>query len=348
VSQFGWSGHSSLDDASKAEISFIWRNLKFFHGYPAQSPATEVSVVSIIGPPEEFLSKLQIQGHRAIGTQCVWASDASAFGTFAYSIKSPVNLDSASNFSEKEMTLSSGLRELLAVVKALPVIIAAKSKEDPWHIYWLTDSTNLVAFLSKGSMKSHIQPYIFHIIKSARLNNICITPIHLKRDDERIKKADAGSRNNASDDWGVEASCFQKYCKETHFTIDLFASAVSKRTERFYSYNTEDVPLGAGSLGVNAFCHSWDGEVAWVCPPVSQIIPTIRKIKAAIGLKGILVVPEWRSAGFWTFIFDNEELKKPFTRVQFRKPYIVQFQRVTDTALYGKTDFNIVFLQFES
>lgn len=348
VDGVGWQGSGMLEEECKAELRFFEANLEFFHGYPAQTPSTEVSVVSIIGPPEEFLSKHWLQGHLVNGTPCVWASDASAFGTYAYSIKGPAILDASSNFTETEMGFSSGLRELLAVIKALPGIAKAKPVGEDWHIYWLTDSTNLVSFLTKGSGKRHIQPYVFHVARFCRANNLCITPIHLRRGDDRIMKADAGSRNNASDDWGVDRGCFETFNTLWKFTIDLFASSVSAKTERFYALETQDTKLGEGALGVNAFCHDWSGEVAWVCPSVSVAIATIRKIRKTENLRGILILPEWKSAGFWNLLFKGESLLSPFYKREKRRPYLVQFQGVTDTALYGHTDFFMLFLHFDT
>jgi len=180
------------------------------------------------------------------------------------------------------------------------------------------------------------------------LNGITITPIHLKREDDRIKKADLNSRNSASDDWGVDYSCFVKWNLEWKFTIDLFASSKSRRVERFYAAETLDTDLGHGALAVDAFCHSWDKEVAWVCPPVSQALRVIRRIKESKSCKGVLILPEWKSAGFWTKLFFNDHLLQPFYRVNFEKPYIVQFQNVSDTALYGITEFRLMFLSFET
>ena len=54
--------------------------------------------------------------------------------------------------------------------------------------------------------------------------NIRIIPIHLLRDDPRIKVADDGSKMTDTDDWQVDYETFQKINRRYRFTIDLLAS----------------------------------------------------------------------------------------------------------------------------
>ena len=61
-------------------------------------------------------------------------------------------------------------------------------------IYWVTDSENVVSFLRKGSKKPEVQAILFEVVKMASRLDINIEPIHLLREDPRIKDADEGSR----------------------------------------------------------------------------------------------------------------------------------------------------------
>lgn len=76
--------------------------------------------------------------------------------------------------------------------------------QGPWkeatNIFWLTDSKNLVVFLKEGSSKSNIQQLVLEIMDLAKELNVVLLPIHLRREDPRIRVADAGSRVRDSDD----------------------------------------------------------------------------------------------------------------------------------------------------
>ena len=97
------------------------------------------------------------------------------------------------------------------------------------------------------------------------------------------------------------------------------------------------------SSGVNAFCHSWDRENAWICPPVNKILQVVRKIKLTNGT-GVLIVPKWSSARFWPFLVGpTGQVREPFrTMVEFR-PIIIQNQQAR-SALSGETIFAMLAL----
>jgi hypothetical protein len=108
----------------------------------------------------------------------------------------------------------------------------------------------------------------------AKVLNVRITPIHLLRDDPRIQFADAGSKCSDTDDWSLDKASLEKIkaMSSTPFTIDLFADESNFKVQRFYSNFA-----CPSSLGIDAFCHSWDSEIAWICPPVNSIIRVIKK-----------------------------------------------------------------------
>ena len=55
---------------------------------------------------------------------------------------------------------------------------------------------------------------------------------------------------------------------------------------------------------MDAFAQDWNGEIAWCCPPVNLVIAALKKI-AASKMQAILVIPAWRSAAFWAFVFPD-------------------------------------------
>jgi hypothetical protein len=81
------------------------------------------------------------------------------------------------------------------------------------------------------------------------------------------------------------------------FTIDFFATSGNAKRSRFYSRSHEE-----GTLGVDSFAQNWAGECAFAAPPVSLVMRTIRKAAVA-KMNGILLVPLWKGAKFWTFAF---------------------------------------------
>lgn len=167
----------------------------------------------------------------------------------------------------------------------------------------------------------------------AREMNLSLEPIHLRREDPRIRKADEGSKVADSDDWSIDQLTFAYFEKFFEFTIDLFADHKNAKVGRFYSnFYCE------GSLGIEALAHSWERETAWICPPVSLLHQVLRKISSTEVLAGVLIVPNWPTASFWPSIFEPDQtLKKPFVKVEVIRPYIIQNDNARNKALKGYT-----------
>jgi DNA N-6-adenine-methyltransferase (Dam) len=201
----------------------------------------------------------------------------------------------------EERRLSSGHRELLAITKTLQYYGSRGATNNmATNIYWLTDSQNMATFLTKGSGKSHIQKEVFRVMMLCKSLNLRIIPIHLLRDDPRIKIADDGSETTDTDDWQVDDETFQRIHLKYKFTLDFFASNRNRKCHRFFSnfYCPE-------TFGIDAFCHSWDEETAWMCPPKREVTRIVRKLRKS-KITGVLFVPEWKTADFWVEIFDDE------------------------------------------
>ena len=165
--------------------------------------------------------------------------------------------------------------ELVAVTRTLKYYqCSGATNNKATNIYWLTDSENLTTFLTKGSGKRHIQTEVFQIMVLFKKLNLKIIPIHLLRDDPRIKLADNGSKTTDTDDWQIDDETFQMSNRKFKFTIDLFASDSNTKCKRFFSNF-----YCKRTNGIDAFSHSWDGEVAWICPPIREVIKVIRKLK---------------------------------------------------------------------
>ena len=103
-----------------------------------------------------------------------------------------------------------------------------------------------------------------------------------------------------------------------------------------------------GTFGIDAFSHCWDDEIAWICPPIKEITRVIRKLRTT-RITGVLFVPEWRTADYWTEIFDsNGRLLWPFTHVETYKPFIIQETYDRRSPFAGRTKFNFLEIVFNS
>ena len=338
----GWKGSMVMDFETVEGLKFFVENMERFDNTPIRSAARALSVVSIIGPPNDFLKTSFVANHVRTSGEQIWASDASGFATCAYSIKADREVYHRGNFTEEEKSLSSGHRELLAVKNTLERYAQVWSEnKDAINIYWLTDSENLVHFLNKGSGKRHVQADIFKIMLSCQRLNIRIIPIHLRREDPRIQLADEGSKVVDTDDWQVDMPTFQELDGSMNFSIDLFAAEWNAKCPRFYSNF-----WCRNTLGIDAFCHDWDGEVAWVCPPIKSVLKTIRKIRLS-KMCGVIFVPDWQTSDYWSEIFDREKnLKAPFTRVTKGRPFIIQRQFDYKSPFLGNVKFDFLAVHF--
>ena len=101
-------------------------------------------------------------------------------------------------------------------------------------------------------------------------------------------------------------------------------------------------------MGVDAFAHSWQAENLWLCPPVSKIIPTIRKLKSTSPVSGVLIVPAWTAAPFWPLLFpSSNERPKFIQKISEFRPTIVQNQRAL-SPLSGLPPFAFLMIHISS
>jgi hypothetical protein len=193
-----------------------------FDGTAIRTPNTAMSVLSIVGPPSEFIKKQYIDKHNTEAEIKIWCGDASQNAVCAYSVMGSTSFFFKKMLSDEEASKSSGQRELLTVKYTL-MSLRGKEQTRATHttVYWLSDSENLVAFLARGSRKPEIQQTVLEILALARKLLITIIPIHLRREDPRIQIADAGSKSFDSDDWSIDKESFENIQgKAGQITID--------------------------------------------------------------------------------------------------------------------------------
>ncbi len=332
----GWRRPIPLGRQTVADLSYIADHLSAWNGHPIPAAATAVSLTSLLDYASPALRDKVLQGHsRSWPTACM-VGDASGTGMCAFSVQGLGEIYVQDIFTEEEQGLSSGHRELLTVQRTLEQEGKALSTAPrPRTIYWLTDSTNMVSFLSTGSAKPDIQKVVVKIFRLCQEMQLNIEPVHITRDDPLKTVADAASRYRDVEDWGIDFASFRDLeARFGKFSIDLFASEGNHKVDRFYA----NVLTPSGE-GVDAFAHSWDGEHAFASPPMKDVIKTFRKMMTST-MTGVLVVPEWRSASFWAVLFpDGDRLHPRWTDLWRFKPFILSGPFSASPVLQGFTPF---------
>ncbi len=98
-----------MSEESINGMKFFVENCYKFDNSPNRSAANEISVVSIIGPPNFFVEQSFVDNRARTKEEKIWASDASRFATYAYSIKGE-HLYFRGVLNESEREFSSGHR----------------------------------------------------------------------------------------------------------------------------------------------------------------------------------------------------------------------------------------------
>ena len=247
-----WSSSLTLSSSASDALLLLVDSFPDFNGAPIRNESTAVPLTRylpnsdpdrcVYGPPPD----------------AIIASDASQHAVCSYDVHGANGFFHQEVLSLTESAYSSGHRELLAVLSALQSETQASFSGTASSVYWLTDSQNLVTFLTKGSSKPAIQATVLDIFKISRRLRIDIIPIHLLRSDYRIQVADFGSRFYDPDDWSIDSSSFESLTRFWPATIDLFAHFSNSQLPRFYSFGN-----APHTSSVDAFVQDWNGEIAW-------------------------------------------------------------------------------------
>ena len=228
---YGWKGKLRISKSCKRELKFFMNNLQKYNGTPMDSKLNSVRLEQIFKNPKAKNPELEIENLMPNCNKIV--SDSSEFRAAV------INLERAQadtgnltfQFDEEEKKRSSGFRELLAVRKSVQHWRATNSMSNR-KIYWATDSTNVVSFLTKGSSKPHVQDIVFEIITNLAIFESKIVPIHLLWIDERIQEADKQSKTPDSDDWSIDNITFNSLQSRYNLKIDIFANKNNRRLEK--------------------------------------------------------------------------------------------------------------------
>ena len=220
-------------------------------------------------------------------------SDASATGARAFILNSP-GYELVEYWREDEACRSSTWREIRTVSLFLDVHKHALKNR---NITWYTDNQAVPRIVFKGSMKEDLQAESLLIFKECLKSNINLQINWIPR--ELNEQADELSKIQDRDDWEVSQHIFD-FLNRIHgkFTVDCFASNISKKCSKFYAkYWCSNV------AGVNALSYDWSQENVWLVPPPKLVIQALDHCKVC-NAKGILIVPKWYSAIYWPVIKD--------------------------------------------
>jgi hypothetical protein len=140
------------------------------------------------------------------------------------------------------------------------------------------------------------------------------------------------SKGIDSDNWEIASTDYAHF--EAHFgpfSVDLFPTSSNAKCSRFYLRSFED-----RTFGVDAFAQNWEGECAYVAPPLSLVTRTIRKAALA-KMNGILIVPLWKGAKFWTFAYrDRVHLNGLFAEMHLVRMTTVSWEISPKDRIGGK------------
>ena len=339
VQHMEWKGKLLLDSLTVRELDFFLENCKAHNGSLISSSLTDIRLETII--PDPKAKDLIIKSHQKSNT--IFVSDASNFKAFVYELSNGSKTELSMVFSQSQAEQSSGARELMALLFTLRHWLE-KGGPSEKSIYWATDSKNAVHFILKGSRRPSIQEMVFEICLLTTYLNLDIIPLHLLREDPRIELADLGSKTPDSDNWSIDSLSFSELNEKFDFSTDVFAAHDNAKLPRFLS-----LYYHPNALATDAFAVNWDSlGCMWLCPPISLLIKTHRKI-IRTNCSGVICFPVWTTATFYNFFLDQQgNPKPPYKLVKLWHPYIIQNEGARGTALFGRVPFQFMACYFEN
>lgn len=247
---------------------------------------------------------------RAFPSSCtVIFCDASqlGFGGYAATLNSsPVS----GMWMDQDINKSSTYRELKAICY---VCVSYVDQLKMQKVKVFTDNQAAARIVSIGSSCPELQNIAMTIFGICIKNNIELDAQWIPR--EYNEQADLLSRYIDKDDWAINPKVFKLLdASWGAHTFDRFASYYNSQLLRYNSRFSSP-----GSSGVDAFSQDWSNENNWLCPPVSLIIQTVRKLQSCNG-SGTLIIPEWPSGLFWPYLHSSAMTFKPYVKASFILP----------------------------
>ena len=268
--------HYPLSDRAKEELLFWVERLRSLNGYSFS--------------PELSCSE----------TNFVVVSDASSQGFFAFQLADKYKVLARRQFTPAEVSTSSTMRELLAL---LEVYNSEAANDLEGNVTHYTDNQAVCSVMEIGSNKQHLNDIVLKILEAAKAKNISLRCEWKPRNNFLLQHADLGSK--AFDDAAISLNfdsfaVILEYFQHVPLQVDCMAQAWNRKADIFYSKSEEE-----GSSGVNFFSQNLNPNLSHYCfPPVSCIVAAILHL-ARFGCTGLLVLPEWRSCSYWTNVLPD-------------------------------------------
>ena len=229
-------------------------------------------------------------------------SDASGIGFGGYTVEHGPQV-AHGQWTEWEAQQSSTWRELKAVLNVLQSLAAQLQSE---RVRWFTDNQNVVRIVLNGSRDPVLQKLALAVFHVCVAYNITIEPEWIPREQNEV--ANYISKIVDYDDWMIHPDIFAHldHVWGPH-TVDRFANINNRQMRRFDSrfWNPE-------TEAVDTFTVDWESENNWWCPPIG-LIPRLIQHARNTKAEGILIIPCWPSAAFWSLLF----LKEVFQQILY-------------------------------
>jgi hypothetical protein len=300
--QFGWkNGFLRISEDSRSALRRVSISLDLWNGHPIRNPGSDIALTSVLPNEDPCGVSRKIPNRRLFAAQYTLVSDASDTTVASYGLNGRLSdFVFVQDLLPHEIVQSSTYREMSAILKTLLCKGHTLRMAETTTLWWLTDSENVSRIFRRGSGDIVLMKLALQVLERAQELNLDLQPIWVSRTDPRLQKADALSKHVNTDDWSVDSDSFQTLDQWAGgFTIDLFASANNFKVARYFSYSHT-----SSCAGVDAFSLPWDGEVAYIAPPVALILRVVRKVEFS-RMRGILLIPLWRGAKFWLCAFPD-------------------------------------------
>lgn len=178
------------------------------------------------------------------------------------------------------------LKAIFLALQAFSLTHSFRSK----HIHILCDNTTAVSYIqAMGGTRSvscnEITQQIWHWCVD---RNIILSIAHIPG--VRNVEADRASRKFSDrTEWSLQPDVFAKLISllKVTPTIDLFASRLNKKVERFVSWRPEPA-----AIAVDAFQISWGEEISYVFPPFCLLAKCLHKVECDRA-RAIIIAPWW-------------------------------------------------------
>ena len=220
------------------------------------------------------------------------------------------------NWSREESSLHISVLETAAVFFAVKIYAAALS-EISKHLR--IDNTANLASINKQSDSNetvHLLLKMFWEFCAKKQILAHASYISSSRNKEAAKESRKLKDNL---EWSLKERFFEKIVRNFGpVTIDLFASRVNCKVNRYYSYNLEPE-----AIGIDAFSYCWSNEIFLAFPPFAIISKVLSKIEAEMAT-GVLIVPLFTTQSWFTRLLRlliHEPLLLPKSNTSLYFPY---------------------------